>query len=604
MAYHSPGPVGETKPDPALTKPDIIRTVFDRKDLAIMILMSLLYAAIALVNLGSLNVPRTPWNPKAGASFVVDLGREVNLTRISYYCGLGRDREARGRYRVENADDPNTPVPIGVLEKDTVFAWRFIDISARARKIRFVADSTDGTINEAGLFEAGSRVPVRGIRIAESAPGSGNVESLFDEQDKVSHTPSYLNSAYFDEIYFARTAYEHLHRMEPFETVHPPLGKILIAIGVAVFGMNPFGWRIAGALFGVAMIPLMYAFGKKLFEQRIFAFCSSFLMMFDFMHFTQTRISTVDVYGVFFVILMYYFMFDCCINRSYALGFRQSLRPLFLSGLFFGIGTACKWITLYGGAGLAVLLFLSKYREYRDYSHLVRDNRSDKPAWVKDYVPVYLAGTVLFCLLFFIVLPGLIYVLSYIPIMMVPGPGHGLKDVFSMQSFMYDYHSTLKATHPFSSPWYEWPFMIKPTWFYAGAGLEPGRSSTIVTMGNPAVWWVGVIAVFAALVVALKERNRKMLVVFVALAFQYLPWTLVPRITYIYHFFSSVPFVILCIVYVIRYFVVRDRALQYFMWAYLIIVAGLFVLFYPVMSGMEVSSGYINSLKLLKGWLF
>lgn len=30
----------------------------------------------------------------------------------------------------------------------------------------------------------------------------------------------------------------------------------------------------------------------------------------DFMHFAQTRIATIDVYITFFIILMYYFMYD------------------------------------------------------------------------------------------------------------------------------------------------------------------------------------------------------------------------------------------------------------------------------------------------------
>jgi len=51
--------------------------------------------------------------------------------------------------------------------------------------------------------------------------------------------------------------------MSPYETTHPPLGKIFIALGILVFGMVPFGWRIVGTLFGVAMVPVMYMFGKR-----------------------------------------------------------------------------------------------------------------------------------------------------------------------------------------------------------------------------------------------------------------------------------------------------------------------------------------------------
>ena len=48
----------------------------------------------------------------------------------------------------------------------------------------------------------------------------------------------------FDEIYHARTAYEHILGMKPYENSHPPLGKLFISLGILAFGMNPFGWRI------------------------------------------------------------------------------------------------------------------------------------------------------------------------------------------------------------------------------------------------------------------------------------------------------------------------------------------------------------------------
>ena len=166
-----------------------------------------------------------------------------------------------------------------------------------------------------------------------------------------------MNSMYLDEIYHGRTAFEHVERIKPYETTHPPLGKVFMALGVLIFGMVPFGWRIVGTLFGVAMVPAMYAFGKKVFHDRFFAFSAAFLMMFDSMHFAQTRIATIDSYVTFFVILMYYYMYDYFVNKSYVLGFKQSLKPLFLSGLFFGFGAASKWIAFYGAARTCLVVF-------------------------------------------------------------------------------------------------------------------------------------------------------------------------------------------------------------------------------------------------------
>ena len=71
-------------------------------------------------------------------------------------------------------------------------------------------------------------------------------EALIDEQDSMENLPalpqteetangkiqpSWWNSTYFDEIYHARTGYEFLHASAPYETSHPPLGKVLMPAG-------------------------------------------------------------------------------------------------------------------------------------------------------------------------------------------------------------------------------------------------------------------------------------------------------------------------------------------------------------------------------------
>ena len=252
-----------------------------------------------------------------------------------------------------------------------------------------------------------------------------------------------MTSTYFDEIYHARTAYEHLNRIQPYEWTHPPLGKILISIGISLFGMNTFGWRIIGTLAGAAMIPLMYLFGKKLFRKSFYGLCSAFLMMFDLMHFAQTRIATIDSYTTLFVILMFYYMADYYLQRSYQKGFYQSVKPLFLSGLFFGLGAAVKWSALYGAVGLAALFFMAKYNEYQDYlaaSHLKgTKNRNAIPAWAQNLYP-YMWKTMFFCIILYYN-PGVIYLPSYIPYLLVTGME--FSDIFRYQKSMYNYHSRL-----------------------------------------------------------------------------------------------------------------------------------------------------------------
>ena len=600
-------------PIPSGKKPsgiEIIKLKLGKNDYIIMASMTLLYLVIALINLGSLHVPNTYWKPAAaGESFIVDLGREADISRVYYYPGIDEGHYTGGTYKLEYADADGSFTPLASIEKKELYIWKYHNVSARTNRIRITVTSPGGTLNEIGFFESGSTKPLTDIKLIEMNINNrsiGSIESLFDEQHKIPYKPSFLTGMYFDEIYHARTAYEHIHRMEPYESTHPPLGKIFISLGILLFGMNPFGWRIIGTLFGAAMIPLMYLFGKKLFGKSFYGFCAAFLMMFDFMHFTQTRIATIDVYVTFFVILMYYYMSDFFINKPYDLGFKKSLKPLFLSGLFFGMGAASKWIALYGAAGLALLFFAALATESIDYTQFSRISKSKRPSWYNDFVPLYLCGTMLSCVLFFVIIPGLIYVLSYIPFMMVPGAGHELKDIFPYQLHMYNYHSkgVLNATHPFSSSWWQWPIMTKPVWYYSGGDTAAGNASTIAAFGNPAIWWLGIGAVALAITISILKREKRMIVVFTAIASQYLPWMFVSRLTFIYHYFSIVPFVILSIVYVIKNMVERVRETKYLVYLYLFATAALFIIFYPVLSGLEVSSRYIQGLKWLKTWYF
>jgi len=714
-------PVG-TKGISANTQPiKVTKVSLDKKDFIIMASMSLIYLLVALFNLGDLKAPTTSWIPaESGENFVVDLGRDVTLSRIYFYLGLGKDKNIRGDYRIEYYDEETGFTHLAAFSKEDIFIWKYIDTApVRTRKLKFIVDIPGGALNEIGIMEYGATKPLDGIAIVEtntSEKSTGSIENLFDEQDLVVFKPSYKNGMYFDEVYHARTAYEHINKMEPYETTHPPLGKVIMSLGILVFGMVPFGWRIMGTLFGVAMIPAMYAFGKKVFQKRFYAFCAAFLMMFEFMHFSQTRIATIDSYVTFFIILMYYYMYDYFINKSYVLGFRQSLKPLFFSGLFFGLGIASKWIAFYGAAGLALLFFVTKINEYNDYKKLIAKN-PPKDSWAYRFYPLYINSTFLYCIFAFILMPLIIYIMSYIPWMQVPGEGHGLSLFYKNSLDMFDYHANLVDSHPYQSAWWEWPIIVKPMAFYFGSDLGPNMASKIFTMGNPAIWWTGIlvfgiftvfalskvkkyfvpifavsaiafvymvfpssiaevinsskleiwsliicavvlllllvffkfdkkqllasfasyavfvitvlafygaerdtsfykqfdtrlaILIFLAICISILLRgiykyDRKLLLIMTAMVFQYIPWIFVTRSTYIYHYFSIVPFLILSIVYIIKIFVDNYPKGKFLTYIYLGLVFALFILFYPGLSGLEVPVKYMENMKWFNTWYF
>ncbi|RKP58171.1 phospholipid carrier-dependent glycosyltransferase [Cohnella endophytica] len=555
-----------------------------RRDYLAMTVITVVYAAIALFQLGSSVAPQSFWKPVSqGESAIADFGSAQQVGAIEWYGGIGN-----GSFQIESSEDRQTWTLLTNIDLNdgTVFQWKKIQASVTTRYVKIESIQPGAALGEMAFLGADQKLI--------SLVGEGLSSPAFDEQRTVPIRPSYLNSMYFDEIYHARTAYENLHHMEPYESTHPPLGKVIISAGVAILGMNPFGWRIAGVLFGIAIVPLMYLFGKRLFRETRYAALASILIAFDFMLFTQSRLATVDTFAVFFILLAYERMHRYYVMNFYKDKLLKTLAPLALSGLAFGLASATKWIGLYAGAGLAILFFLSLWKRYKEYQGNRQLLFGKNALW-----------TLLSCGLFFIVVPLMIYTASYIPFMLVPGAGHGWKNVISYQKFMFDYHSKLNATHPFSSTWWEWPIIRKPIWYYGSSELAPGKMSSIVAMGNPAVWWAGTIAAIATFRSAWKRKNDDMTVVLVGILAAYVPWVLVSRLTFIYHFFACVPFLVLCIVYWIRK--IEEGNPLYRKWTHLYTgaVVLLFVLYYPILSGTEIYVSYADGvLKWFKGWIF
>ncbi|MEO3943908.1 glycosyltransferase family 39 protein [Gorillibacterium sp. CAU 1737] len=589
---------------------------FTRRDWLFMGAITLAYSIVAFVNLGSTHSPVTTWEPSYGASATVDLGEVKQIDRVNTFGEIGT-----GKFRLEFAEEPGAFGNAVTVENTytKVFWWNVQEVSVKARYVKVSVEESGFALNEMAFYQKDNPTPLTIASVQDDdgkTPVRGKAAYLFDEQEDTFYQPTFMNQTYFDEIYHARTAYEHLHMMKPYENTHPPLGKLIMSVGIWLFGMNPFGWRIAGTLVGILMVPLTYVFARRLFGKPGYAALAALLMAVEFMHFAQTRIATIDSYGVFFIMLMYYFMYRYYSMSFYKAPLKKTLVPLFLSGLFFGIGAASKWIVIYGGAGLALLFFLSlfeRYREWRTAGKLLQLSETEGKSELREELLKirkvfgrYTVKTVAWCTLFFVVVPVLIYSLSFLPIMSVPGEEKSVHQLVQYQENMYNYHSKLKATHGFGSPWYEWPLMVRPIWYYSGKpAVAADQVSSIWSFGNPAVWWVGLAAFLAMLFYLKKDKHRGMFVVTVAFFSQFLPWVLVTRLTFIYHYFAMVPFLIFSIVYIAKKLLEKKPEWKPYVIGYAVLAVVLFAMFYPVLSGMTVSKWYVDHfLRWFGTWYF
>jgi len=431
--------------------------------------------------------------------------------------------------------------------------------------------------------------------------GDTNVVDVLYEIENPREVRTHNDSMYFDEVFFVRTAVEHIEHLPIFEWTHPPLGKDIIAASILTFGMTPFGWRMFGAISGVLMLVVMYIFLKNMFGKTAVATCGTLLFGFEFMRFIMSRIGTIDTFLILFILTSFFFMYRYITTDGDA-RFGKSLLPLALSGIFFGLSVSIKWVGFYAGVGLLVIYII---RQVKLFLHYRNQNKSG--------FGEYLTKTILFSFIFFVIIPAIVYYISYIPYghtwgMTVEGgmlwDPWFLENVWRNQTDMFSYHANLVAYHPFSSAWWQWIFNIRPTLFVNDH--VDGLRATFGAFHNPIVTWGGLIAIFVMGVQVFKKGDEKSLFIVIGYLCGLLPWMLVSRILFAYHYFPSSLFLILAICHIFNHILDRKkRHSKSYVYGFTVLAGLIFAIFYPSLSGMFMPNWYYeNFVRWLPSWPF
>lgn len=578
----------QEKIEPLKIKKEKLR--ISRADLLFLLGITLLYSIFAFHDLGSMDAPQTCFSMTKNQIITLQFSEDHKAASFYYFTAPEHDRNLLIHYGQADTEEMHAMS----AKLGNVFTWKEIGLPEACERLSLTANSNKTNILELVFLDADGNVT--------TPKNAQEYSELFDEQDAFPDRISFRNSMYFDEIYHARTAYEYIHGLRSYENTHPPLGKILISFGILLFGMNPFGWRIAGTIFGILMLPVLYLFAKRMTGETSCAALTCFIFAFDFMHFTQTRIATIDVFIVFFIICMYYFLFYFFTLDYGATKLKHFYLPLGLCGISMGLGVASKWTGVYAGIGMGILFFGYLYIMYRKQKKLQKSAKlvSDKDFDFKTKTSKLIA----FCLLFFVLVPAVIYLFSYLPFR--DGSDHSwIKQALDNQKTMYDYHSNLVATHYFASPFYEWPFIIKPIWYYSGILSDTLREG-ISSFGNPLVWWAGIPALLYMLYLTFRKKDGRACFLVISYLAQYLPWFFVERLTFIYHYFPSVIFLVLMIGYGFRNLkeALPKKGYYAVLICYALLVFGLFLLFYPVLAGQPITFDFARKyLKWFKTWI-
>ena len=312
----------------------------------------------------------------------------------------------------------------------------------------------------------------------------------------------------FDEVYHAKTALQYLNGEPPTEWVHPPTAKLLIAVGVWVFGYLPWAWRLMPALAGIALAPVFYLLARRALATERAAMLATVLLLCDGVYVVQSRIAMTNIFAVLFQVSAALFILRAALRP------RLSAPDMLAAGLFLGLALSTRWTSLWAAGYLGLVLLA------------VRRLRLIKPRELS------------LTLLAFVALPVGIYVLSYWPWM---AQGHSIKELLPLQKSIWRYHADLRATHPYFSKWYTWPLLYRPTWYYFKQTGETIRG--IVAIGNPALWWASVPVTLWALVTGARDRDPRRLFSGLGFCAMYLPWGLSPRtLNYSHYLFEAIPY--------------------------------------------------------------
>ncbi len=553
-----------------------------RRDYIYITAFVFVFSVLAFFRLGNTYAPESFYmTDSQNCDIVLDFGEYVDIATISVFLGNQNTRhfsisafnEVTGAWEIINGD----------AIAESVFAWNTIDLYYRLRYLGIVATDESAMLNEM-VFKKTDGTIILPLNYRE-------YPALFDEQSMFPEVKTYLTGTMFDEVYHGRTAYEFLHNLTTYETTHPHLGKIIISLGIITFGMNPFGWRFMSVIFGILIIPLMYLFAKKLFDNSFIAAATTGLLVFDCMHYTLSRIATIDIFAAFFILLMYYFLYEYFLKdnsyRKAKTSFsdkippKDVLIPLALCGISMAFGVATKWTGVYAGLGLGILFI------WYTLTHFPKGQT------------LRLFG---FCCVFFILIPLLVYTLCFIPVVGYTEYSGLIDKAIKGTQYMFNYHSTLVAEHYYSSPFYEWPVIWMPL-LDANDAVDSVRVSAVSCMGNPAIWWTGIFCEFYVLFRWIIKKDKKAGFLCIAYLAQYVPWMSISRITFIYHYFPAILFVILMMGYTMLHIK------EHFSWGkkaitlYMAIAVFIFFLFFPVISGLPVSKEYGLHLRWLKDWI-
>ncbi len=398
----------------------------------------------------------------------------------------------------------------------------------------------------------------------------------------------------FDETYYAKDAYSlskfgyvreyvedaddqvnageldgDLFKEGPAQIVHPEVGKWMLAVGIRVFGMDPFGWRVAAAVAGALTVLVLARMVRRLSGSTLVGCLAGLLLCFDGLHLVMSRNALLDGLLAFWVVAAV-----ACVVADRDWGRRRLLRladrdgvgswgpvrgmlwrPWRLgAGVCFGLACGTKWNGVFVLAGFGLLVWA--------WDAGARRALGVSWAWARsavvDAVPAFFA---LVGVAFVVYLGSWGGWLVHHDVMedayadyyhwgayakeepdsFVGETTQALHDLWNYHQQVWHFHtvdvveSTSKDPHPYESSPRGWLLDSRPVGIDLQGDIAPGDQGCdapegdtclrqVLALGNPAVWWAGALALVASTWWWVARRDWRFGVPVVGVATSWLPW--------------------------------------------------------------------------------
>lgn len=385
---------------------------------------------------------------------------------------------------------------------------------------------------------------------------------------------------------------------DPSIVVHPEAGKWLIALGEKAFGMDPFGWRIASAVVGALMVLVMVRLARRLTGSTLLGCVAGLLLSLDGLHFVLSRLALLDIFVAFFALCGVH-----CVVADRA-WFRARMarrvpeqvsdprgwgpvrgllfRPWLLAGgVCWGLAVGTKWEAAYPLAAFGLLVWLWSAGARRSFGVRWPVVKSALVDGVPSFVHLVLVAFVVYIASW---TGWLVHADEYEEHLSATQYTHydggkdwptrdepdaeGLGEVVQSLRSLWYYHQDIyvfhtrflnDSTHTYASKPSGWLLLNRPVGVAAETDIKPGTQGCdapadsdclrqVLLLGNPTLWWGGLLALVYAAVMWIGARDWRFGVAIVGTASTWLPWLQYDdRPIFSFYAVITLPFIVLAL---------------------------------------------------------